>query len=484
MPSVKDYGALCDDDTDDTSAIEQALLEVTSGPLILPGISRISRTLRIKNSDVQFIGFGSGHNANSNSISSVSALRWVGRSNQTMLEVMPDIGGTHLGGVQIRDIGFFGEEVAGKGLHVRSVIHGVFRVFVTECQQAGVYVDCWATSVGQYAITDWADVQDCIWDIEGRQVRPTSGPIFEIRGDEWTGDVTADFSGNHNIFVRGSYGGSADAHGVVVGNSDNNTFTVIDLFDNSAGVSGAYGLWITGSEGGDLSGAFARHNVFRRVGAGAGGVFIEGIDTTDEAAENNYIEWMDKQGNPLVIWGEGTHTNRVWNGESFADLNHWTAPATIALTGDASTTSTSFVDVADSAGEIFEWAVRPGWRYRIDFSGTYSSTADNNGLSIGFDAPVASSSNIRAMVELASAGAATIAYEFITAMDTATGTTTTDLANTKRFWRISGLYQCNAVGTLTMRFKRNGAGAGTITIHAGSGGTITPIRSSTATGAG
>ncbi len=109
-----------------------------------------------------------------------------------------------------------------------------------------------------------------------------------------------------------------------------------------------------------------------------------------------------------------------------------------------------------------------GQDYSFRFSGAYKTADTTTGIVIGFHHP---GGNAKAMVEICEGGPSTISREWLTAVDTATGWSGVDAADTARRFVVEGLYQCSADGIFTLRMKRDGNNH-VVTILAGSGGTV------------
>ncbi len=144
------------------------------------------------------------------------------------------------------------------------------------------------------------------------------------------------------------------------------------------------------------------------------------------------------------------------------------------ITDDLTFTSASWInmdsstDGSNNGDGAMSFPVTADQDYSFSFIGAYASHDLATGLIIGFHHP---GGNAKAMVEICTTGPATFDREWLTAVDTATGWTTVDAADTARFFRVEGLYQCDTDGTFTLRMQRGGDNH-FLTILAGSGGTV------------
>jgi hypothetical protein len=99
--SVKDFGAACDDATDDTAAIQAAINSVgdtsvtsRSGPLILiPGPCRITGTLTIQRKAIRLVGNEWGNRSDAATGTRRSYLRWDGAAGIPMVKFIDCWGG-------------------------------------------------------------------------------------------------------------------------------------------------------------------------------------------------------------------------------------------------------------------------------------------------------------------------------------------------------------------------------------------------------
>ncbi len=106
--------------------------------------------------------------------------------------------------------------------------------------------------------------------------------------------------------------------------------------------------------------------------------------------------------------------------------------------------------------------------YTVNLVLTYTVGGTSTGIAFGYDHPGGTARIFSTIFGNASATGST--SEWLTAVDTATGTTSTDSTQTRQaLYR--GTYSCTADGTFSVRYARGGTST-TVTVSAGSGGIV------------
>lgn len=149
-------------------------------------------------------------------------------------------------------------------------------------------------------------------------------------------------------------------------------------------------------------------------------------------------------------------------GISVADhANHFIP---LIMSADITKSGSTFSDVTD-----LTFACTSGKAYNIHLFLTYEAAGTSTGLSVGFNHP---GGTARAYVEIhGPTSAATHTDEWLSATNTATGTSTVNSSSTIYGIEWKGRYVCTSTGTFALRYKRNGSSAN-VTIHQGSGGHV------------
>lgn len=143
--------------------------------------------------------------------------------------------------------------------------------------------------------------------------------------------------------------------------------------------------------------------------------------------------------------------------------NHANHLIPIIVSSDVSKTSSSMSTVTGLTFPCVNGKV-----YTVNLVLTYTVGGTSTGIAFGYDHPGGAARIFSTIFGNASATGST--SEWLTAVDTATGTTSTDSTQTRQaLYR--GTYSCTADGTFSVRYARGGTST-TVTVSAGSGGIV------------
>lgn len=143
--------------------------------------------------------------------------------------------------------------------------------------------------------------------------------------------------------------------------------------------------------------------------------------------------------------------------------NHANHLIPLYIPTQVSGTSSSFGDVT---GLTFECV--NGKEYNIQLVLLYNVGGTSTGIKLGYNHPGGTARILSVIYGNGSEVGTTT--EWLTATDTATGTTTTDSTNARQAV-FRGVYQCTADGTFAVRYARAGTST-TVALLAGSGGIV------------
>ncbi|MGL4317112.1 MAG: glycosyl hydrolase family 28-related protein [Pseudomonas sp.] len=304
VASVKDYGAVGNGVSDDTSAIQAAETAVAAaggGILIFPpGNYLITRTINKQSSNVLWLGAGKGaeHDAGAGE-DSASSITWGGMAGHLMVNFSSVSGGARrVSGGGITGIGFYGLGVAARALSINSVMSAEIDIYVEDFTASAVYSNVVPT------LGEAKDTRDNIIKITGKQVSASAGPILTIDGD-----YSANTCCNY-IYVRGLYKNST---AVIIRNSDNNK-----IYQWTFRFGGGTGLGAD-VHGGATAKLSARSNVWSFLYAGDGGITFRGTESYAVASYNNSCQdWDSDNAQPSPTIGTGSSfTWRTKDGSDF-----------------------------------------------------------------------------------------------------------------------------------------------------------------------
>lgn len=143
--NIKRFGAKGDGVTDDTVAIQNAINSLSVGGIVLfpQGDYVISSTL-IVNKPIKLVGEGRGDDSNNTNSSGlgVSRLKWQGASGGTMVSFVSATPNHYLFDCGVEKLSLNGFELAGIGIHAKSVTMSNFEdIHVRRCQEVGMIID-------------------------------------------------------------------------------------------------------------------------------------------------------------------------------------------------------------------------------------------------------------------------------------------------------------------------------------------------------
>ncbi len=291
--SVEDFGAVGDGVTDDTAAIQAAedAVAAAGGTELLFKSTRykISATLYKRTSNILWRGRGEGHQHDAGTgIDAASALVWSGAVGGTMIYFAPTTGASNrrVSGGGIVGIGLYGNDVAARGLDMRSVNNAKVDIyadgFTGTCMYMGV-----VSTLGEAKDTQQNEVR-----LLFQQVSNATG-----KGLILDGDSVANTSCN-KIHFRGAY---KFATALELVNCDNN---IIYCWVFRFGGGTALGVDVLGGASSDVS---ARANTFEYIMAGDGGVRLRGTGDGYAVASkrNRFLMWDNDNTQPMPVVGTG-----------------------------------------------------------------------------------------------------------------------------------------------------------------------------------
>ena len=308
IASVKDYGAVGDEVTDDTAAIQAAITAVQSaggGPLNFPaGTYKITSTLNVTASNVLLQGAGGdiSHDVGTQGASASTKLVWAGAAAGTMVQFASPTGASaqkqNGGGVT----GMFMQcaGVAGIGLNILSWNSGEFRdLAIINPTVSGININVVAT------LGEARDSQNNKFD--RIYIRCVEGSGANGHGITLDGDATANTSLNLFEQIDGLFVNNAFYN---LKNCDNNFF----LRCRSYRASGShYGVYFSGSD--DASTQVARTNIFVHYSSNADSI-AAGTSDWVYPSTNNTMLFLDQDNatpSPFEEAGATIHYTRTDN---------------------------------------------------------------------------------------------------------------------------------------------------------------------------
>jgi hypothetical protein len=372
---VEDYGAVGNGTTDDAATIQSAIdaAEAAGGGVVIlgPKVYAIATglTIRANNVLIQGQGYDVRHDVGTafNSATVIKATA----AMTTMILHAPTAGASaqKLVGGGVVGLELDCDDTADEGLHVQSVTYGNYDL-------SGRNANTYLFRFGVVATLGEAeDTQNCNIRVFGDQ-RGSTGVGFQCYGNVAAG---ANFSYNQFVSVTVQH---TNATGIIIGNSDNNTFQVLRA--NRTSGTGAGIIF----EGADDVGT-CRGNTFHRVASNASLIARGTSSYTNASAENIIHEYDKANGIPdptietgATLWWRSNLTNR-WN---FLDMQ---ATGEFRFGGTARLKATSESDwtptVAATSGTITTSST-PTARYARVGPGvhfTIAITVTNNGTGAG-----------------------------------------------------------------------------------------------------
>lgn len=295
---VKEWGARFNGVADDTSAIQAAVIYLSSlsngGVLNLPaGTSNISSTIVLQASNIKIAGKGHGGNHDAGSgANGATVLNWIGSSIGMFFIGPPPSAARALTGSGLTGVFLQGNSSATYGVFALSVRGGVYDFAGSEFTSAMMYMGC------QTGMGEAADSQSNVVSLYGRQFL-SNGYILQIDG-------ISNANTSFNIFqvIKGQY---RNAPAIYVGSADNNTFVSVQLTQAGGGTAAA-GVLLDAS-------AFsvpAASNMFINLSPGNAGVYAAGTERNTFPSIYNSILYYDKGNGPpdpvsgtnaILYWG-------------------------------------------------------------------------------------------------------------------------------------------------------------------------------------
>lgn len=182
-----------------------------------------------------------------------------------------------------------------------------------------------------------------------------------------------------------------------------------------------------------------------------------------------YLNGIDMTGNKILNVGTPTAATDAAN-KSYVDSVASSVVARVKSTSAATTTSsTTPVDITGLA-----FSLTSGTMYHFRFQGNYQTAATTTGIAFTFTGPATTYCSWFVSIQQAAAGTAQYYNNSATALTTTLVSASVVNANTNYVWRVEGLVQPSANGTLQLR-TRSEVGGSSITVQAGSLGILTVI---------
>lgn len=297
--NVKDFGAICNNSTDDTTAINNAILAGISlggATIQFPAsVCVISSTLNINSSYITLKGAAFGadnHDIGSNVTG--TTLRWNGSVGGKIISfsTISGVNNQRINGVGMLGIALNGNGTAAKGLEIISARYCQFEnIYISNVTEVAFDLNT-VSSLGE-----GTSLQFCKFDnLQARLFDTNSEEAIGIRLDASNNNGNPSFNTFRNISVLHKNG-----VGVQLKSADNNTF--INTYTYR--VSGGTGIGIELS-GNNLAPFSATSNQFIGVSSGDGGVTARGTEILTIATTNNVIQYYDAGNSaPAPILGTG-----------------------------------------------------------------------------------------------------------------------------------------------------------------------------------
>lgn len=262
-------------------------------------------------SGVKIYGSGPSSNHDGGSING-SCIKRIGSAGGTMLTVSPTSGASNqrLDGVVINGVAFNGNQLAAKGLLIKSVRNSVFNCYAEECTTSNFELDVVASLI------DARDLQDCVFHLYARDLY-SGGACLRLLGD-----ASANVSLNKFDIVDVVH---SDATAIVCQNPDNNVWGMVRVFRQVGGTATNSIEW----QGGASTALASRDETFQQLTTTVAAI-AKGTGTYTAAAHNIFIRTLDL--------GNSTPAPTVETGASVMGV--W-LPWTPTITASSGTITTS-----------------------------------------------------------------------------------------------------------------------------------------------
>jgi hypothetical protein len=302
--NVKEFLAVGDGTTDDTTAIQAAITAASAvgGTVLFPaGAYKITSTLTIS-SPVTIQGAGM-HQYLFSDITNTNGtiLHWYGAAGGTMIRICPSVGASlAIAGPGIKDIALNGRATststgAAFGIRMTATTQGIFRnLYITECTTADIKTE-W-NSDGTYTGLNF--VYQCAFENIWLYNNLSGGDCLYLSGHGSGAGLDTSFctfSHMHCTHFNGN--------GIVVQEADSNYFYMIACSQGS-GV-GSHGVIFKASPS---VGHGAVSNAFFGLWPGQGGVYAEGTPSnTSPSTKNAIYGYEDQDGVPDPVVEAGAN---------------------------------------------------------------------------------------------------------------------------------------------------------------------------------
>jgi len=253
--SVKDFGAVGDGTTDDTTAIQNAVnwCQSNSWPMLWvpPSIYKITSTITVTK-PVKFVGYGNGFEANGNfPATTISKFLWAGNSTTPVLS----FSGINFGGFGIEGLEVDGNNVALKCVVIDGCVGGKFDDLTCRNWSG-------ANSIGLHLTATTTNT--CSWHLfHNLNMDCVNGGNAAIRLSGFLGLGNA----CHNTFINTRISHGANCNGIALGGCDNISFIMTYIYRQPG--STAYGVVADTAE----QAGFPVANEFFHLEAGDGGYY-------------------------------------------------------------------------------------------------------------------------------------------------------------------------------------------------------------------
>lgn len=315
--NVKDYGAVGNGTTDDTTDIQAAISACnTAGGGIVwfpEGTYLISSTLSVTGSSIALLGTGAGFDGNDVNYASnrpATKILWGGSSGSPMIKFQA------VQGCRLEEMELDGGGVASYGVQCDQFMFSrISRVGMRHFGTGGIGLYFTASHTTEGYLTAWS---------EFRQLFIYAPIMIQCDGSIVTGNDDNDVTQCRFDLIGGVYGSSNNESGIVLNHADQNTWDQINPFH---GAGTGFGM---------VLGQYARNNTFRHCGFGTNGIHCQAPAVAGWSNSIYDYDLSDQAGFPSIDSGATllwTYTGYATQNAPYANqlLGGWYLPTRVAV---------------------------------------------------------------------------------------------------------------------------------------------------------